>query len=81
MIRDRNRALKVTKPSDIPDEWPNGSSVHRQGTAHHKDNRGLIGRAFRRGDKTAAWLYKNGKYLYLGEYATYIRAQQVILGL
>ncbi len=78
--RERTRVV-VKKPSDIPDEWSNGSGLYKQGTAHLPDDRGLLGRTENRGGKVAAWMYKNGKYLYLGEFVTYIRAQQVILGL
>ena len=74
--RERERKLN---PEAIPNEWPNGSGLYREGTGHLKSDKGLLGRSFRRGDKTATWRYLGrDKYRYLGEFASDLEARMAI---
>ena len=79
MIRERERTA-TARPGAMPAEWPQGSGLYRVNTAHLQDDSGLLGRIVKRGKSYAAWQYSKGKYLYLGEFATHLRAQQVIPG-
>lgn len=76
--RERQRAPVMS--GAVPEEWPNGSGLYREGTAHLKSDKGLLGRTFRRNGKYPAWRYVNGKYVFLGEYATAQRAMDMITG-
>lgn len=77
MARDRTRAIK--DPSEPPKQWPNGSGFFREGTAHLKSDKGLLGRTVRRDNKTAAWRYMGYKqYKYLGEFPDTLAAMRAI---
>lgn len=72
-VRERTRAEEPLNA--IPEEWPNGSGVYRQGTAHLKTDTGLLGRIVRRdGNKFGVWRFVSGKYVYIGDFETHTRA-------
>lgn len=67
----RERTIK-TNPEKIPEQWPNGSGVYKEGTAHLKNDTGLIGRIVRGtlSGRMRVWKYLGGgKYKYVGEFA------------
>lgn len=77
--RERNKPEKESvDPGAIPKVWPNGSGYYKQGTAHLKDESGLIGRIIRgESGKAKAWKkVAEGKYHYLGLFASPMTAMQ-----
>jgi hypothetical protein len=76
----RERTIKM-EPGTIPKQWPNGSGLYKEGTAHLKSDKGLIGRTVRGSisGRVRAWKYLGrGKYRYLGEYPDTLEAMAAL---
>ena len=80
--RERSRSGENVppRPNEAPAQWPNGSGIYRQDTAHKGRESDLLGRTVKRGDKFAAWRMVRGQYMYLGEYGSFLRALRGIAG-
>lgn len=70
-VRERIKKKSRTRER-IPDQWPNGSALYRVKSV---DERILLGRTYREGDKHKAWSYKNSKYVFLGEFNSDLEAR------
>lgn len=80
--RKNNYKEELNPGSKIPEQWSNGSGLYKEGTAHLKDDRGLIGRTHTVAQgKIKAWRYLGkDKYYYLGEFATGQEARRALVG-
>jgi len=93
-VRVRNRAAvrtrqrqPVLQPGAIPDMWPNGSGLYKQGMApgpswKSNENKGLLGRIVRQDNgQYKVWKYMgNERYFYCGLFATQTKAHARITG-